>query len=66
MNWTKEKPTKQGYYWWRQYPSTKPRIAKVWGYDGECEYVAWMGTDNDSNLIDTEGEWFGPIEPPSD
>lgn len=71
--WTKEKPTKDGWYWYRHNPEkyqdlppavSAPLLLMV--YDDATHY---QDTVNDmfgqaipSNM---DGLWAGPIEPPS-
>ena len=50
--WSRERPTKAGWYWWRDLPSAEAQPVKVLAYsDGSamthCDY----------------GEWQGPLEP---
>lgn len=70
LKWTKELPTKEGYYWFKnqvgEYEIVEIEIAK----DGKI-WVWWFGTDDCQLAISEKhakcswiGEWYGPIEPP--
>lgn len=71
MKWTTEKPTKEGWYWYRQYRNNgirkgsfyPPRIAEV-----EAGLMIWefMTEDAYTNVIDLNGQWSGPIQPPQE
>ena len=56
--WTKKKPKKQGYYWYRPINSLahKPEPASI------VYYI--QGSDLTDNM--RYGEWFGPIPEPDD
>jgi hypothetical protein len=65
MNWTTDKPTKPGWYWYRTSEEDKTlymvnvrelggHINAIWS-DGRSERV-----------IDMPGEWQGPLEPRRD
>lgn len=69
MNWTKETPTTQGYYWLRTewargytYPAVVQVVA---GGVAESEIYVF-GTERVLHRTDFAGdmEWYGPIEPP--
>lgn len=62
LRWTKEKPEKPGWYWWRFDRVYGPRIVcveddtyklVVYGIKEYCEWVKFV-----------HGEWAGPIEEP--
>lgn len=75
MEWTKEKPTEPGYYWYRFVwggkfaGKSELRLIKVYGSQAAPDTelrIAFHGTDWDSDLSEiTDGEWAGPIEPPA-
>jgi hypothetical protein len=70
LTWTKEKPTKPGWYWLRLYVSRgdlgsgyRPNIAYVQD-DGS---ICFLGSESDLKIEEVlEGEWAGPIEPPEE
>lgn len=65
LRWTKESPTKDGWYWWKD-----ARVGEV--------FVAWVftvlrtyarlldGNDNDYEIEKLDGEWAGPIPEPKE
>jgi hypothetical protein len=60
--WTREKPIKPGWYWYRG--ECDGKIVKVLHFiddDGDGPYLA---TSDDVALGDLAGEWSGPVEPP--
>lgn len=66
MKWTKEKPTKPGFYWHKSSPDFELNIAHVrpHHYFDELEFIltGWDGGCLvNPNLGD---EWAGPIEEP--
>lgn len=64
-DWTTDKPTKPGWYWWRPTNvSISPEIVSVQEngnvllvYDKRIYRV-------DSMIYGADGEWAGPLEPP--
>ncbi len=68
MNWTKEKPTVEGWYWYAE-GDYKPEIIKVTVMniqDGsKVYYMLISGSDSIYEYDEFSGvEWYGPIEPP--
>jgi len=71
MEWTKDTPKIDGFYWLRR-KGGKDTPVKVYDCDaGLVEYgamVAWIGSDRDQSLCEVakknECQWFGPIESP--
>lgn len=74
--WTTEKPTKPGFYWWRQWDGHVTLVEMIVWKDGKRElailgsdegvYIdqpSWMEDDRFA-LEDSRGEWGGPLEPP--
>jgi len=58
--WTREKPTKPGWYWWRWAPKSLMLVLDVHVRDGKMQAFSYLGL----NPIDEcDGEWQGPIEP---
>ena len=64
MIWTKEKPTKPGWYWWRLHSGPT-------AYKGMREIIRhgnllqWRLSDGDLQAIpECDGFWSGPIPPP--
>jgi hypothetical protein len=68
MSWTLHKPTKSGWYWFREPGRSLDRPMPVWVYQsGEVFYVQFCGAHedfDDKRLDDLKGEWAGPITPP--
>ena len=63
MNWTTDKPTKPGWYWWRQ--DRVAKMCRVWEWWDKKElYVRFEGADSEP-VIALGGEWAGPLEPPA-
>ena len=61
MNWTTDKPTKQGWYWWRYFMDT---IMVYVYFDKGKGHVQYSGHGTEDTLSLLNGEWFGPLEPP--
>jgi len=66
LKWTKDLPTKEGWYWHRYYFDElmfmEPLRVIV---DEEPFYCERPGVYDYTDLIEFEGdEWYGPIEPP--
>ena len=59
MTWTTEKPTKSGWYWWRD----EEGHAVVEVYPTETSTAVWR-RGLLYNLNDVMGEWAGPLDPP--
>ena len=59
FTWSSEQPTKEGWYWLRQYKDSVPEIVKV---DDKRDIELW-----DQNVLDLDhAEWAGPIQMPSE
>ncbi len=67
MNWTKELPTKDGYYWWRKYKFKSNSIYYVFNRDGVvmCRW-AHSGLYDKETVKEVGGEWYGPLVGPDD
>lgn len=62
--WTRNKPTKEGWYWWRDTDRPgNPFTVRVVS-DGYGLIVYGM-EEYSRRLYDTNGEWLGPITPDS-
>ena len=59
----KDKPTGDGYYWYRK-EDEKDRICKVYDIRIGDAMVSWIGNDWDDELNSVEGEWYGPLQSP--
>lgn len=65
--WSRERPTKEGYYWWRKDGDIE--ILQLW----DCAYLQVSQMYNEegfqSEPLDAflreyaDGEWQGPLEP---
>jgi hypothetical protein len=64
LTWTKEKPTKEGFYWYRE-DGEKPEIVRCYSIDPIEGPLFWeMGCEQDFHGNSMEGEWYGPLEVP--
>jgi hypothetical protein len=65
--WTSEKPTKSGFYHYRQFNDEVPIVLKVELDDRKgLISVAWLPGDNAAEpLQQCHGDWAGSIEPPT-
>jgi len=62
MNWTTQKPTVSGLYWWRESDHSPCMILHV---DVLTGTVSSLGTNEYRQLNEmVRGEWFGPLEQP--
>ena len=62
--WTSERPTKSGFYYYRQSNDEDPIVLKVEVLD-DRKGVVWLLGDNASEPLEQcHGDWAGPIEPP--
>lgn len=68
MSWTLEKPSKSGWYWFREPGLNLDKPMPAWVYQsGESFCVKLCGAYEDCNekrLDELKGEWAGPISPP--
>jgi hypothetical protein len=65
--WTSKKPTKSGFYYYRQSDDEDPIILKVDVRDDQDHIsVVWLPGDNAAEPLEQcHGDWAGPIEPPA-
>ena len=56
MSWTTEKPSKPGWYWYRE-SKGEPEILSLYKDDGQL-LISGIG------LQEFPVEWAGPLEPP--
>lgn len=71
MNWTKEAPTKEGYYWFRwpsygtpdQYEIAEARRVSP-GKELHVRLFDSSGNEFEPLFKYPGGEWYGPLEPP--
>lgn len=72
MEWTKDKPKKDGWYWYRhnpdKYPDLPPAVAApllLMVYDNASHYQDTVNDMFGSEIKPSmDGLWAGPIEPP--
>ena len=60
--WTRERPTKNGWYWWRFDASTSATIVRIM----VCGDGSLAEMSNNGHLLlaaNFDGEWLGPITP---
>lgn len=63
MNWTREKPTKEGWYWYVDKPGDEPRPCLIFLEECALSFIA-MGWNMDMALARIKGLFYGPIEMP--
>jgi|ERR1041384_2527284 hypothetical protein len=67
MTWTHDRPTKPGLYWYRPDEHSKPEeyeALKI-GYDDRQHELSISPRDAGAAPVDSCGEWYGPVRPPS-
>ena len=66
MTWSTNKPTVEGWYWWRPRNSgmNVPHLLLIVVINGAVKYRRWLGDDAWSTECMLDGEWSGPLEPP--
>lgn len=75
MNWTSERPTARGWYWYQE-PMCDASIVEVYE-EGGALFVRWCDWFKPLDIAATDGntveamtfggvEWAGPIEAPTD
>lgn len=60
--WTRERPTKNGWYWWRFDASTSATIVRIM----VCGDGSLAEMSNNGHLLlaaNFDGEWLGPLSP---
>jgi hypothetical protein len=60
VKWTREKPTKPGFYWLRR-QDDDDIVIRLWRWSTEEFSVAFTGTDYDRDLGEVDGLWAGPL-----
>jgi hypothetical protein len=66
LNWTTEKPTKPGWYWYREDPTASPKLVfhgLVWDAVADVAGRLPKSITFERDQIPV-GEWAGPLEPP--
>jgi hypothetical protein len=66
--WTSKKPTKSGFYYYRQSSDEEPIVLKVEIRDDQKGLISvvWLPDDNAAEPLEQcHGDWAGPIEPPA-
>jgi hypothetical protein len=61
MNWTQDKPTKDGWYWLRL-DNEDNRTVMV--YVISADRMVAIGHEREGNPAVQKGAWFGPLAPP--
>lgn len=66
LTW-QDQPTKDGYYWFLD-DTNDLKIVEVYWSDNKIlgAQVSFHGNDDDSDLINITGKWYGPITPPEE
>lgn len=63
MKWTTEKPTREGWYWYRPFPDIDPSMAHI--VDAYSDGLFVHGQSVAGYLKDLEGQWSdAPIPQP--
>jgi hypothetical protein len=65
MKWTQNKPTKPGYYWYKEIGWKDKIIVSVYGYDNddlEMFYFGKLDSDYLREINPNVALWAGPIE----
>ena len=64
MNWTKERPTKAGWYWYQgPHEQSEPEVLAV-EFDDEFDRFVQFGVGPQAWVDECNGQWAGPLEPP--
>ncbi len=61
MNWTREAPSKEGWYWLRL---DKEETHRFIVYVIDAERMVAAGSETELHPSLQLGEWYGPIDPP--
>ena len=61
MNWTQDKPTQEGWYWFHMDTGDRRTVIV---YVISADRMVAIGTEREGNPAHQKGTWFGPIEPP--
>ena len=67
MNWTFDKPSQTGFFWYKapaQSRGVPSPVTIVEVVICEESFVAKLGEDGEQDLVTFMGEWMGPIEIP--
>jgi hypothetical protein len=66
MNWTTDKPTKPGWYWYRRSGSSEALLVH---HGFACDQIVELPGVDEPVTFRTEnidnGQWAGPLEPPA-
>ena len=65
MQWSTDKPTEPGWYWWRSKYGIV-RIVQVHSWPNPKAGLSFWLPDVNHNVDTTEGEWAGPLEQPNE
>lgn len=65
MKFSKNIPSKEGFYWYRCSPEHEPRVREL-VFDPDDESLSVYEGHGEFNFIENyEGEWAGPLVPPN-
>ena len=64
LRWTKERPTKTGFYWWRN--TAFDSMATIVAVDIENRASIIIGSEKVVDFTKVSGEWAGPIPEPEE
>lgn len=63
MTWTNEKPTKSGYYWYRDFHGCRIVEYAPLAYGAEIQHDVWFaGSEVPKDRDDLDGQWAGPVD----
>lgn len=61
MEWTKEKPAKPGFYWWRLDGYADPQVVELYRSSADTWHVMFTGTDESRGPEDVGGQFWPEI-----
>ncbi len=62
MSWTQDKPSKEGWYWFRM-DTVDKRMVIV--YVISADRMIAVGSESEGHPALQKGAWYGPLEPPA-
>jgi len=67
LTWTTDKPTKEGFYWHRPTGGGYAEVVRVFlDSFGRLQFKDTYFDEDSELLEEASGEWYGPIEPPTE
>jgi hypothetical protein len=65
MNWTTDKPDRDGFYWVRASAESPATIVEIFGFNFRDPRIQYPGLRETDSLLRIDGEWIGPLEVPA-